>query len=143
MESLPNCRKITLPGRLESLPEFSAFIVDASQALGIDSDSAYKLQLAVEEACVNVIRHGSGGIRAGDRSIALDVRRDGQTCTVTVRDRGSAFDPTSLPPPDLCADLRRRRPGGLGIFLMRQLMDEVRYKAGDGVNTLTMVKRLP
>jgi serine/threonine-protein kinase RsbW len=142
MDDLPNRRHITLPGQLESLPAFSDFVADASHALGIDSDSAYKLQLAVEEACVNVIRHGVGGIQAGELNIALDVRRDGQTCTVTLRDRGSAFDPTSLPPPDLRANLRRRRPGGLGIFLMRQLMDEVSYTSSNGVNTLTIVKRL-
>ena len=143
MDDLPNCCRITLPGRLESLPALSDFVADASRTLGIDAESAYKVQLAVEEACANVIQHGACGGQAGPLSIAVDVCRDGRNCTVTLRDRGSPFDPTRIPLPDLRPQLRKRRPGGLGIYMIRRLMDEVSYDVGNGVNTLTMVKRLP
>lgn len=143
MDDLPVCCHITLPGRLESLPALCDFVADASRTLGIDAESAYKVQLAVEEASANVIQHGASSSQAGTLSIAVDVCRYGQTCTVTLRDQGSSFDPTSLPLPDLRPSLRKRRPGGLGIYLIRRLMDQVSYNVGDGVNTLTMVKRLP
>ena len=63
---------------------------------------------------------------------------------VTIRDRGKPFDPSSVPPPDLEADLDKRRVGGLGIYFMRKLMDEVNYTTdADKGNELTMRKRLP
>jgi serine/threonine-protein kinase RsbW len=142
MDDLPNCCRITLPARLDSLPALSDFVAGASRTLGIDAQSAYKLQLAVEEACANVIQHGAAGALPGQHSIAVDVCRSARTCTVTLRDRGRPFDPTSLPPPDLSPQLRKRRPGGLGIYLIRRLMDEVSYDTEDGVNTLTMTLTL-
>ncbi len=143
MDNTPTCCHIALPGRLESLPALSEFIADASRTLGIDSESSYRVQLAVEEACANVIQHGTTSAQMDSLSLTLDVCRHGQTCTVRLRDGGSPFDPRNLPPPDLTPSLRKRRPGGLGIFLIRRLMDEVSYDVGEGFNTLTMVKRLP
>jgi anti-sigma regulatory factor (Ser/Thr protein kinase) len=143
MDDSPTCCRITLPERLESLPALSDFVADACQTLGIDAESAYTVQLAVEEACANLIQHGGSSSQPDPPGIAVDLCRDGQHCTVTLRDRGKPFDPTSLPPPDLSPRLRKRRPGGLGVYLIRRLMDQVSYSAEDGVNTLTMVKRLP
>jgi serine/threonine-protein kinase RsbW len=143
MDNLPACCRITLPGRLDSLPELGDFVADAGRTLGIDSESAYKIQLAVEEACANVIQHGASSTQPGPPDVAVEMCRNGDCCTVTLRDWGHPFDPTRLPLPDLTPSLRKRRPGGLGVFLIRRLMDEVRYDVGDGVNTLTMIKRLP
>jgi serine/threonine-protein kinase RsbW len=143
MDDSPICCRITLPGRLDSLPALSDFVADASRTLGLDAESAHAVQLAVEEACANVIQHGAPTNQPGPLSIAVDLCRDGQDCTVTLRDRGTPFDPTSHPLPDLSPRLRKRRPGGLGVYLIRRLMDQVSYQVQDGVNTLTMVKRLP
>jgi anti-sigma regulatory factor (Ser/Thr protein kinase) len=60
---------------------------------------------------------------------------------ITLRDRGKPFDPASVPAPDMHLPLHERRIGGLGLHLIYQLMDDVRFEFRDGVNTLTMVKR--
>ena len=66
----------------------------------------------------------------------------GDTITIILIDRGESFDPSEIPLPDLKADLSDRKIGGLGIFLMRKLMDEVRYEPRpDRSNVLTMIKR--
>ena len=75
--------------------------------------------------------------------ITLICELAGEDFIVTIRDRGKPFDPSSVPSPDLEADLDKRRVGGLGIYFMRKLMDEVSYNfdAKKG-NELTMRKRL-
>jgi len=65
----------------------------------------------------------------------------GNTITIILVDHGESFDPSEVPMPDLKADLSDRKIGGLGIFLMRKLMDEVRYEARPNHNVLTMIKR--
>jgi anti-sigma regulatory factor (Ser/Thr protein kinase) len=66
----------------------------------------------------------------------------GDTIKIILTDRGEAFDPSEIPLPDLKADLSDRKIGGLGIFLMRKLMDEVHYESNaDKSNTLPMIKR--
>jgi anti-sigma regulatory factor (Ser/Thr protein kinase) len=67
---------------------------------------------------------------------------DGDAIRIVFVDRGDPFDPSDVPPPDLSADLSDRKIGGLGIYLMHKLMDEVHYQSDSGKNnTLTLIKR--
>jgi anti-sigma regulatory factor (Ser/Thr protein kinase) len=98
------------------------------------------LQLAVDEACANVVQHGYGG-QGGE--IEITVERDGDGVRVTLRDWGTSFDPQAVPAPDVTASLEQRRLGGLGLFLIHQVMDDVSFAFdAEGGNVLTMVKRL-
>jgi serine/threonine-protein kinase RsbW len=96
--------------------------------------------MAVDEACTNIIKYAyseEGGV------ITLTCELQGNDFVVIIRDRGKPFDPSSVPPPDLEADLDERKIGGLGIYLMGKLMDDVSYSfdAKKG-NTLVMRKML-
>jgi len=71
------------------------------------------------------------------------VSADEQDYMVEFADRGAAFDPLSAPPPDLSTDLAHRKPGGLGIFFTRQMVDDVEYRRDGDRNILTLVMRLP
>ena len=96
--------------------------------------------MAVDEACCNIIEHAYGGEGRGDVECSCRVNDEG--LTVTLRDRGRPFDPSGVPEPDLQADLEDRDVGGLGLYFMRKLMDEVRFEFTPGAgNALTMVKR--
>jgi anti-sigma regulatory factor (Ser/Thr protein kinase) len=143
MDKPPASRRIALPGRLESLPALSDFIASAVDGFGIDAENAYRLQLAVEEAFINVIQHGVSGPQADPLDITVEVSRTASGFAAILRDQGHPFDPTTLPLPDLRPQLHKRRPGGLGVYLMRRLMDEVTYEVREGVNTLTLARRLP
>ncbi|MFQ5575498.1 MAG: ATP-binding protein, partial [Anaerolineae bacterium] len=86
-----------------------------------------------------IIEHAYGGENKGD--IALRCQKLPNGLKVTIVDRGLPFDPAVVKAPDIQAPLEQRGEGGLGLFLMKQLMDEVNFHFGDGINTLVMVKR--
>jgi len=142
MASEQICYQISVPSRLESLAAVSEFVAQTGQTLGLEPEQTHRLQLAADEACTNLILHGQVAESHGERMITLDLCRTRDRCILTLRDHGRPFDLTALPAPRLKTDLRRRRPGGLGVYLIRTLMDEVTYRSEDGVNTLTMIKRL-
>jgi len=98
-----------------------------------------KVELAVDEAVTNVIKHAYAG---GKGEIHLTCTREGDTFVVTIQDKGKPFDPHSVTPPDLEADIDSRRIGGLGIFFMKKFMDEVSYRfdPSEG-NVLTLKKK--
>jgi serine/threonine-protein kinase RsbW len=126
--------------RLEDLPELLSFVDHECARGGVPQDAAFALRLAAEEAFVNIVRHAYTG---GAGPVRSSLTRDDQGITITFTDEAPPFDPRDVPPPDLDAELADRREGGLGLHLIRQLMDEVhyRYRAGAG-NTLELVKYL-
>jgi len=130
----------SFPGRFDSLAAIGEYVTRAAEAAGLDARSVEGVELAVDEACSNIIEHAYGGEGRGD--IEVTYRIDGEGLTVVLRDYGRPFDPDRVPEPDLQAPLEDRDAGGLGLHFMRQLMDQVRFEftAGAG-NVLTMVKR--
>jgi sigma-B regulation protein RsbU (phosphoserine phosphatase) len=105
---------------------------------GFDMKRTQDVQLAVEEACINIVRHGYRG-GEGSIGIALDAQDD--RLMVTITDQAPKFDPTVFDKPDFSADLEKRPVGGLGIHLMKSMVDDMRYEFDEGKNRLTMIKR--
>ena len=97
------------------------------------------LNVVVDEAVSNAINHGYAAGARGE--IAVRLRRAPDGVLLEVEDDGKPFDPLQVPPLDLTLPLERRPIGGLGIHLIRNLMDEVTYARRDGRNVLKMVKR--
>ena len=98
-----------------------------------------KIILAVDEAVTNIIEHGYD--EGAEGSIEIEVEAGDAQFKIMIRDSGRVFNPESIPNPDMKEHVQRGHKKGLGIFLMRQIMDEVRYKFRDGVkNELTLVK---
>jgi anti-sigma regulatory factor (Ser/Thr protein kinase) len=97
--------------------------------------------LALEEALSNVIRHGCEPNREYD--IRVRFAADERAAEIELSDNARPFDPLSLPPPNLDLPIEQRKPGGLGVFLVRQLMDEVTYEFTEGRNRLRFRKSLP
>jgi anti-sigma regulatory factor (Ser/Thr protein kinase) len=100
----------------------------------------FEVQTAVDEACTNIIKYAYSG---GNGLIEITCEKLDDYFVVTIRDNGKPFDPTSVPPPDLEADLNDRKVGGLGIYLMKEMMDDVSYSfdAKKG-NKLVMRKKI-
>ena len=122
-------------------PGVVAAALDAfCQAEAVPPDVAWRLQVALDEIVANVVTHGAAG---GAGPVELDVwfSRDGAMVEVTVCDSGPAFDPLARPAPDVSLPLDAREPGGLGIALVRSLMDDVTYERTSG-NRLTLRKRI-
>jgi serine/threonine-protein kinase RsbW len=132
------------PARFESLVGVSEFVGLAAKECGFDTADVYDVQLAVDEACSNIIEHAYGGECHDDIGCTCQIADE--TLTVVLEDCGRPFNPLDVPAPNLKADLNDRNGGGLGLYFMRQLMDKVSFqfipdKANhNGRNVLTMVK---
>ncbi|GAB4469509.1 MAG: anti-sigma factor antagonist [Anaerolineae bacterium] len=136
---MPEIRRLTVRGRFDNIPTIIDFVAEAAALAGLDENEAFHCQMAVDEACTNVIEHAYGGDDRGDITITCAVEPG--ICTIVIVDSGRAFDPSSVPEPRMAESLEELRPGGIGLHLMRKLMDDVSFEFADGKNTLTMVKR--
>lgn len=105
----------------------------------IDEEDGFKIELSLYEICVNIILYAYP-----ERRGALEIRfwAEANRFHIEVRDRGVPFDPRSLAPPDIRENIRTRKKGGLGVYLVRTLMDGFAYKRDKGVNILTVSKIL-
>ncbi len=132
---------LRIAGRYEHLVELSQFVRRCARRAKFGRRAAYAVELAVEEAAANIIRHGYGGEDRGEIECRCAVVP--HELTVTLRDWGAPFDPTQVPEPDFSTmELEDLPDSGAGVFLMRRMMDEVRYRREDeAVNCLVMVKR--
>jgi anti-sigma regulatory factor (Ser/Thr protein kinase) len=99
------------------------------------------VSLALEEMILNIINHGYQG--RDDRSIDVSAAMEEGRIVVTIDDRAAAFDPLTMPTPDVSAPLEERTAGGLGVHLTRRLMDTVDYRRTEDGNRLVLTKKLP
>jgi anti-sigma regulatory factor (Ser/Thr protein kinase) len=112
----------------------------ATDELHIGMSKASQLRLAVEEAVVNVIYYAYPEGTQGD--IEIRMTSDGDTIRFQIIDSGVAFDPTAKERADTTLSAEDRRIGGLGILLVREMMDAINYERQDGKNVLTLIKKL-
>jgi len=138
-------RSIVLTAQFENLELMREFVADAAEDCGFEPSEIYAVQLAVDEAFSNIIEHAYGGECL--ESVLCTCHNTGDALTVTLRDCGQPFNPIQIPDPDITADLESRKIGGLGLYFMRQLMDEVDFEftshpeTGKPCNLLKLVKR--
>ncbi|MGB9723819.1 MAG: anti-sigma factor antagonist [Chloroflexia bacterium] len=129
----------TFPARLDRLQAISELVAEAGRRMDLDERALYAIQTAVDEAATNIILHGYG--REGEGPIHIACWQEGDDFVVEMRDYGRPFDPSSVPEPDLHAPLEKRREGGLGLFLMRRMMNQVEFARRGEENVLRMVRR--
>lgn len=123
-----------------------AGIADAAAALDrfrqehdLGDRAAWPLPVALDEILSNIVRHGQPG--SGARVIELAVRLLDDGVEMSVSDDGPAFDPLGVPEPDVAGGIEERRPGGLGVHLVRNLMEKTEYTRAAGRNRLVMTWR--
>jgi serine phosphatase RsbU (regulator of sigma subunit)/anti-sigma regulatory factor (Ser/Thr protein kinase)/transposase len=146
--TFPKIRRAMPPRRFQlrvsaedrHLAEIRDFVQDAGEKLLIPQKILANTKLAVDEACTNVVKHGYKGMSGG--FIEIVITGNGREFSIAIHDTGRGFDLRNVKSPDLKMYVETRKRGGLGVFIMNQLMDEVRYRAGHDGNVLTMVKRL-
>jgi serine/threonine-protein kinase RsbW len=148
----------TFPARFESLAAICDFVTQRAEVAGLGPRAVYAVQIAVDEACSNIIEHAYGAQRPRDAlthrgtehaprvrrppTIKCTCRTQPGRLVIQLHDHGRPFDPSSVPKPDLQSDLSERHAGGLGVYFIQQLMDAVHFESSPGHgNTLTLVKR--
>ncbi len=127
-------------GRFESLASIRKFVFRAASDAGFDEKEIYAVELAVDEACSNIIEHAYGGDGNGEIECTCNDLND--SLEIIIKDEGEPFDPAAVIPPDFSIDLEEIKPRGAGLFLIRNMMDDVEFEFSrkDG-NVLRMVKR--
>lgn len=133
-------KRLVLPNDIETIPQLNEFIDLVAEEVGLDMSLTMSLNLAMEEAVVNVMDYAYPDGQKGN--VDIEVTADQEWMTFVITDTGIAFDPTTKEDADTTLSAEERPIGGLGIFLVRQLMDDINYKREGNKNVLTLRKML-
>ena len=131
---------ITLSNDIEEVPQLAAFVDEVCEAVGFDMSTTMSINLAIEEAVVNVMNYAYPPNVKGE-VIVLAESNDTRVKFLII-DSGKPFDPTAKGEVDTTLSAEERQIGGLGIHLVRQMMDSINYERVDGQNVLTLRKKL-
>lgn len=132
-------RLLVVPGRYDQVHKVCRFASRAAEEAGLNESDTFHCQLAVDEACTNIIEHAYAGEDQGEIRVACEA--SGGELTISLTDQGTPFDPTAVPDPAPFRSIEEINVGGYGLYFMRRVMTLVDYTTDGRGNTLTMVKR--
>ena len=139
-QDLSNHRTLTLTNDLKDVARLATFVEEICEALSFDDMVTMQMNLAIEEAVVNVMDYAyPEGVKG---YVDIEVWADEQWLTFVITDSGKPFDPTTKGEVDITLSAEERDIGGLGIYLVRQMMDSIGYEYKDGHNVLTLKKKV-
>ena len=133
-------KQIILQNDVQQVPLLAQFVDEACEAAGLDMATTMKLNLAIEEAVVNVMNYAYPQGSVGD--IDIDVQVGNHQLEFIISDTGTPFDPTTKAEVDTTLSAEERTIGGLGIHLVRNIMDSINYERANGKNILALIKKL-
>ena len=133
-------RQLTLPNDVKQVPLLAEFIDSICEAAEVDMMLTMQLNLAIEEAVVNVMNYAYPAGTEG--TVCIDAQMSNGVLQFVISDSGAPFDPTARAEVDTTLSAEERGIGGLGIHIVRQIMDSIDYKRVDGRNVLTLGKKL-
>ena len=142
--------RLTLEARLDNLDEVLSFIDERLEKAGCPVKTQMQLDVAVEEIYVNIAHYayskkdesGKAIPDTGTGMAAIEISHEEGIVTVTFTDQGMPFDPLAKEDPDVTLSAEERQIGGLGIFMVKKSMDDMKYQWLDGKNVLTLTKLL-
>ncbi len=130
---------IKIKCNLAELDKMRCFLKDSLEGLNVSDKDYFKIELALLEICVNIIRYA---YPQNNGDIMIKAWCDEGKMFIEIRDNGVPFDPRKLKAPDIDESIRKEQTGGLGVFLSRSLMDGFDYKREDNQNVLTIYKSI-
>ena len=134
-------KSIKIKSKTENLKKIREFVSEFARENGYEEKAISEIILAVDEAATNIIKHAYK--YAEDKDIIVKVSFDGSQITVSLKDFGEKFDPSKAQLPNIRESLKLKKAGGLGIYLMKKLTDEVIYNVGNPeFNEIRLVKNL-
>ena len=133
-------KNLTLPNDVQEVPQLAAFVDEICEAVGMDMGTTMKMNLALEEAVVNVMTYAYPSGTKGE--VRIEAKSAEGYVEFVISDDGTPFNPTEVKDADITLSAEERNIGGLGIFLVKHYMDKVKYKYVDGQNVLTLRKNL-
>ena len=133
-------KKLVLKNEISEINKLAVFIEELGEELNLAPDLVFNLNLVLEEAVSNVILYAYP--KEEQQEIVLTAKMSDKNLIFVLTDAGKEFDPTQAPDADVTLSAEERQIGGLGIFLIRQIMNKVEYQRIDGKNVLTLGKQL-
>jgi serine/threonine-protein kinase RsbW len=134
-------QELSVKSTTDNLSLIREFTKDAAKQCGFSEDVIGKIILAVDEACTNIIKHAYKFAENGN--INISVKFADSKFEISITDEGIHFNPDSIPEPDIKEYYKQKKVGGLGVYLIRKLMDDVKYSTLTGnKNQVTLVKYL-
>ena len=134
-------RELTLEARVDRLNEVLAFVDGELEAMGCSMKAQMQIDVAVEELFVNIASYAYAP-ETGEATIRIVAEQDPPAVEITFIDGGVPYDPLAKPDPDVTLAAEDRQIGGLGIFLVKKTMDDMKYEYRDGKNILTIRKSI-
>ena len=133
-------KTIILANDIAEISRLTQFVDEVGEEFSLTPDIIFNLNLVLEEAVVNIINYAYP--KEEHQNIYLSANLHDGSIVFVLTDTGKEFDPTMVPDADITLSAEDRPVGGLGIFLIRQIMNEVKYERIDGKNVLTLEKKL-
>jgi len=132
-------KEIIVKSRTDNLSDIRDFVYTSASEAGILTDVIENIILAVDEACTNIIKHAYKSYPEGE--ITIKIKYSDKKFTILIIDHGAPFKPETIPDPDLQKYYLQHRIGGLGMYLMKSLMDEVKYVSVPGKYNQVMLSK--
>jgi len=139
MEQIKRNKSLTILNKIEELNNVVAFLEVLEEEWGISPAHTTSINLVLEEALTNVIFYAFE--KGVESEILIDLKMEGALTTIIITDEGRPYDPTQKNDPDINLSAEDRPIGGLGIFLIKQIMDEISYERIGSKNQFTMLKK--
>lgn len=134
-------KEIKLEAVVGNIPQATAFVSEELDKIGCPMKARAQIDIAIDELFGNIAHYAYPG-GTGDAVVRFEFDAPSRTAAVTFMDSGVPYDPLKKEDPDVTLPAEQRKIGGLGIFLVKKTMDEMRYERRDGRNVLTIKKRI-
>lgn len=132
--------ELLISSSTDNLAEARNFVKRNGEKVGLSKKEIVNISLAVDEACTNIIKHAYDN--SPNEEISIKIKISNNKFSVFIVDTGKHFDPNQVPEPNIEQSQKMKKGGGLGMFLMKKLMDEVKYHSNGNGNQLVLIKYL-
>ena len=139
MAKSPATYQITVQASTEHLSKVRNFVARHAADFGFNKEEVADIRLAVDEAYTNIIKHAYKNNTS--KSVDIELGYEDNELWVALLDTGDAFDPGNYQRPDIRRRIKQKKRGGVGVYLIKKLMDDVEYHTEDSINTIRMTKK--
>lgn len=140
MATSNNIHSISVEANTSQLAKVRDFVAEYALSLGLSDKEIGNIRLAVDEAYTNIIKHAYKNIPA--KPVNIQMGSNGSQLWISIKDEGESFDPATYSEPDLKKRIKNKQRGGMGVYLIRKLMDSVQYTRTGQMNEIKMIKHL-
>ncbi|MBD3617506.1 MAG: ATP-binding protein [Gracilimonas sp.] len=140
MAGTKRIQSLSVEASTEHLAEVRDFVAAHAENIGLSQKDISEIRLAVDEAYTNIIKHAYKN--SPTEKVEIEIGSDTDHLWISLMDKGKSFDPNSYSEPDLMKRIKAKKRGGMGVYLIRKVMDHVQYNRKGQINEIRMVKNL-